>query len=35
MLGEDRGSTEFGWMRGSVRDEQIRSKGATKGETTR
>ena len=31
MFGEDGGSTEFRWMRGSVREEQIRNKGNTKG----
>jgi len=33
-FGEDGGSMKFRWMRGSVRDEQIRSKGNTKEETT-
>jgi len=31
MFGGDGGSMEFGWMRGSVRDEQIQSRGNTKG----
>jgi len=35
MFREDRGSMEFRWMWGSVRDEQIQRKGNTKGETIR
>jgi len=31
VFGEGEGSTEFGWMRGSVRGEQIQDKGITKG----
>jgi len=31
VFGEDGGSMEFGWVRGSIRDEWIQSKGNTKG----
>jgi len=31
MFREDRGSMEFRWMRGSVREEWSQSKGDTKG----
>jgi len=30
-FGDDRGSMEFGWRRGSVREEQNQNKGITKG----
>jgi len=35
IFGGDRGSTEFGWMRGSIREEQNQDKGITKGGNNR